>query len=136
MRQIIMNGLTNAVKYSNAPENGAIQVVVRASNDDVGGAQATTTHAAAASAEIGYVTVQPLPPFLCFEVLDCGPGLCGVDEKALFTDFAAPAFSGGSSFGTPPRRASNSHVGSSGVGLPICSRCERAGQRGESDFMD
>ena len=29
VRQIVANGLTNAVKYSNAPVNGAIRVVLR-----------------------------------------------------------------------------------------------------------
>ena len=92
------NGLTNAIKYSNAPVNGPIRVYVRTCV-----ASATTSGPREA---------------LHIDVLDHGEGLGDTDEATLFTDFAAA--------GSPrrPLPAARSHgVGSSGVGLPICARC-------------
>ena len=129
-----MNGLTNAIKYSNAPENGPIQVLVRACNEDAAGSaahtpQAMTSVEVAAAGSATEPPPSPPPRFLCFEVLDRGLGLCGIDESVLFTDFAAPMLPStvaSSSHGTLTRRPSELHVGSSGVGLPICWRCVAA----------
>ena len=126
VRQIIMNGLTNAVKYSNAPENGAITVMVHtgplaaAAGDDIPPPPNTTGTSAIA------VAVRPPPrreQWLFIDVLDHGPGLQGVDEKLLFSDFAAPVQLARSSLHSTHGTSDAFHVGSSGVGLPICSRC-------------
>jgi signal transduction histidine kinase len=121
VRQIVMNGLTNAVKYSNAPENGPIRVVVGASVDAVALEFALLDNTPGAS--------QP-QQWVYFDVLDRGAGLGGTNEAILFTDFAAPT-SVTSIHSTHTRESmhgssSDVHVGSSGVGLPICSRCVRA----------
>ena len=120
VRQIVMNGLTNAVKYSNAPENGAIRVVLRtcaAQGIQIDAAAPATTPAAAARH-------QELQRLLCVEVLDRGPGLRGLCERVLFTDFGAPTVTTG---GGSARYADRVvRIGSSGVGLPICHRYERA----------
>ena len=126
VRQIIMNGLTNAVKYSNAPENGAITVMVHtgplaaAAGDDIPPPPNTTGTSAIA------VAVRPPPrreQWLFIDVLDHGPGLQGVDEKLLFSDFAAPVQLARPSLHSTHGTSDGFHVGSSGVGLPICSRC-------------
>jgi CheY-like chemotaxis protein len=115
VRQIVMNGLTNAVKYSNAPENGPIRVAVSAGLDEEA--------PAARGAAVVPMASSPLQHWLFVDVLDHGPGMGGVDENVLFTDFAAA---------TPVHHpmlhsshGNDYHVGSSGVGLPICSRCAR-----------
>jgi signal transduction histidine kinase len=135
VRQIIMNGLTNAAKYSNPPLNGAIRVVasIEIQFDDVdqvpaglrdsfrrgnrgklsGAPRATTTAVAAYSGTVPDAE-SPRQSWLCIDVLDCGPGLQGVSEKVIFTDFACPVM-----MSPVPN---NNHVGSSGVGLPICAR--------------
>lgn len=135
VRQIIMNGLTNAAKYSNPPLNGAIRVVASIEHqfDDVdqvpaglrgsfrrgnrgklsGAPRATTTAVAAYSGTVPDAE-SPRQSWLCIDVLDCGPGLQGVSEKVIFTDFACPVM-----MSPVPN---NNHVGSSGVGLPICAR--------------
>ena len=143
-RQIIMNGLTNAVKYSNPRENGPIRIVVHvepgsiAGGDGHRGGSAHTVsgvdgrHAAysflsvsapvAMDVEVPGVSNQ----LLCIDVLDCGPGLGGVDEALLFSDFAAPVPLGTATVQASSHGGSNEfHVGSSGVGLPICSRYVR-----------
>ena len=133
VRQIVMNGLTNAAKYSDAPANGAIRVVVRVLPPD-DAVVAVTTRSLARSA----ATVQPtaaaaaFASTLCFDVLDCGAGLRGIDEETLVTEFAttrrgsryAAAHAAGGS-----QVAAAMHggvVGSSGVGLPLCRKCARA----------
>jgi signal transduction histidine kinase len=132
VRQIVMNGLTNAVKYSNAPENGPIQVVMRTYAP---GARSGGRGPGEAAATTGYVAVavqqastQPL--LLCVEVLDHGPGLRGLHESVLFTDFGAPtsevtAHAGHGRYSGTNRTV---RVGSSGVGLPICKRWVHAPQ--------
>jgi signal transduction histidine kinase len=118
VRQIVMNGLTNAVKYSNAPENGAIRVVVHTGEDDAGRANDTPHTAADGAAVVRFGPMSPPPRLLCIDVLDHGPGMRGVDEKVLFTDFLAPVVA------PQPQSLTAGHttVGSSGVGLPVCSR--------------
>jgi hypothetical protein len=111
VRQIIMNGLTNAVKYSNAPVNGPIAVVVSARDD----ADATL---ADSPATLSAVSIHPAPEFICFDVLDRGPGLGGLSDDVFFADFLAPV----TSVAATSHSKSTIHVGSSGVGLPICSR--------------
>ncbi len=134
VRQIVMNGLTNAVKYSNAPDNGPIQVVMRTyavppgavehgSGDaaHTSDAAAATTGSAALAVHQGLTSMQPL--LLCVEVLDHGPGLRGLNESVLFTDFAAPT-SDVTNHGNQGRYRTTDavRVGSSGIGLPICKR--------------
>ena len=82
LRQIIVNGLTNAIKYAGA---GASCICVAARRD----ARAAT---------------------ITFSVIDDGDGLpAGVSEEELFTDFNG---------------AGAKMAGSSGLGLPICCRCD------------
>ena len=110
VRQVVCNGLTNAIKYSNAPLNGAIRVCVRARMDSPPQAAPGRTAAVPGPAARAQ--------WLCIDVLDCGEGLGDLEgeEATLFTDFAA-AVTKGVGVGAP--RA----IGSSGVGLPICARC-------------
>jgi hypothetical protein len=132
VRQIIMNGLTNAIKYSNAPANGPIQVVARICSKPVVVLPESTVVLATANYTGG---VTPLRQLLCIDVLARGPGLCGIDESVLFVDFAAPVID--SSHGTAMVLTTGStitnRVGSSGVqfvgGVPAraCScRCQGA----------
>ena len=124
VRQIVMNGLTNAIKYSNAPENGAILVCVRADEDDAG-AMVNPVRAAARRASAVVHAGVPPRALLCIDVLDHGHGLGGVDESAMFSDFAAP-LGVNSGIGQDPQ--TGFRVGSSGVGLPVCFRCARMRQ--------
>ena len=114
VRQIVTNGLTNAIKYSNAAANGAIRVLLhtgatRESRDTAGVTLDQSTSAAA-----------PPPAYLFIDLLDRGPGLRGTTEAVLFQDFFAPI--------THPHEVIQQssrnlvHVGSSGVGLPVCAR--------------
>jgi signal transduction histidine kinase len=93
LRQIIMNGLTNAVKYSSASATGIVVSV------------ATTAD--------GMIT---------FSITDDGRGLPpGVTSAALFQDFNAIVSSPGTAAASPgseKRRV----VQSTGLGLPICNR--------------
>jgi hypothetical protein len=114
VRQIIMNGLTNAVKYSNAPTNGAIRVVVRACPVE--------SDAAAIATDDVVAPAVTLPRLLCFDVLDRGPGLRGLDESVLFKDFLAPV-AASETTSSASRKHDRIRVGSSGVGLPVCARC-------------
>ncbi len=119
VRQILTNGLTNAIKYANAPETGPIRVAVgvveapgrgfaspRLSRGSGSGAGAATTGGAA-------------PRWLCFEVIDQGPGLRGLSEAVMLVDFLAPVR--GAAPETGDARAAI-RIGSSGVGLPVCAR--------------
>jgi hypothetical protein len=127
VRQIIMNGLTNAVKYSNAPENGAIRVVLRVCDDVAAGPASASAPHAATRAALVVAAADPaaarahMVHWLCFAVVDHGPGLRGVGEDKLFTDFLAPITTHDTHACTPV--AGSIHVGSSGVGLPVCARC-------------
>ena len=119
VRQIVMNGLTNAIKYSRAGVDGAIRVVVRVE----------TAVAAAVDGSGGIIgrssgcgpSVPASGAWLCIDVLDRGPGMRGVAEHLLFADFAAPL-----SFASLPEPAAVSSrvvpVGSSGIGLSICAK--------------
>ncbi len=127
MRQIVMNGLTNAIKYSNAAVNGAIRVVAcirSANNTDINDSRGSGSRdgGAAAGSRGGAgsrVTLPPAQQWLVIQVLDRGPGLRGMNEKTMFTDFsAAPTVTT-----TAPQDYGKTQVGSSGVGLPICARC-------------
>ena len=147
VKQIIMNGLTNAVKYSNAPANGAVCIVV-GTCDDLGRPYSPRGHpgAAASNAAVGTGTMpatmstglptagskvsEPAQKWLCIDVLDQGQGLRGVEESVLFVDFLAPITPTfvGAAPGTVAAAAHHIHVGSSGVGLPVCAKCvEKAG---------
>ncbi len=129
VRQIVMNGLTNAIKYANAPANGAIRIVVSTHRDYSAGdpnlrrkggrrsCSCTRREAAATTASAMY-TGGPVE-WLCIDVLDRGPGLRGIGEAALFTDFGAPVV--GRNANTNP--SNPVVVGSTGIGLPICGRC-------------
>jgi hypothetical protein len=114
VRQIITNGLTNAVKYSNAPENGAIRVVARVSSKAASPAPPDAPGGGHASVSIGNSA-----SCLLLEVLDCGHGLRGVAEDVLLKDFLAPTTATGDAI---EPGGSLMHVGSSGVGLPVCGR--------------
>ncbi len=103
LRQIILNGLTNSVKYASASATGivvsvAITPAAAITPDTPGGGGA------------GSIT---------FSVTDDGAGLpAGVTAEMLFQDFNAVS-----------KAASNSRVQSTGLGLPICNRlghCARA----------
>ena len=109
VRQIVMNGLTNAVKYSNAPANGPIRIAVHTCANEAQ-PQAFPTHARTPAPG----TMEPR--WLIFDVLDCGPGLRGVTESVLFADFTAP-------IGVHMASEGSFRIGSSGVGLPVCARC-------------
>ena len=142
MRQIIMNGLTNAVKYSNAPANGAIRILV-GTCDDLGRPYSPRGHpgAAASNAEVGTGTMpatmstglptagsiflEPAQKWLCIDILDHGQGLRGLDESVMFVDFLAPVAPSraGISPTTVAASAHPIHIGSSGVGLPVCAKC-------------
>ena len=144
VRQIVMNGLTNAIKYSNPRQNGPIRVAVsvqrgepqggagpRAAGPRAAGAdQRTLLAAPAPAAAAAAVTPVGASEWLVIDVLDRGPGLRGLQEKTLFTDFAAPTTEGTrtrvsvvpSSPSSPSPTGRSNPVGSSGVGLPICAR--------------
>ena len=114
-----MNGLTNAVKYSNAVENGAIQVVVSLCTDETPSRPSPTTRVSFARVPRSQIAVF-VPPqlMLCIDVLDRGPGLCGLSETVAFADFMAPVVAP-----VADEHAVNAlRVGSSGVGLPICDK--------------
>ena len=121
VRQILTNGLTNAVKYAAPSMMGPIRVVCglrssghstvqqqqqRRSSVDAG---AHDTRPPTCNGENH--TVSPFRDVVTIEVLDCGPGLRGQTEATLFADFAA---------NIPSTRTG--HVGSSGLGLAICNR--------------
>ncbi len=127
VRQIVMNGLTNAVKYSNAPVNGPIRVVVSVCDDAATGSGGGGGGSGSGSAQSGSVIIAlaadaGAPPrgLLCFDVLDRGQGLGGLSDEALFVDFLAPVGLSTNHNTTAPQ--AGFHVGSSGVGLPICAR--------------
>ena len=95
LRQIILNGLTNSVKYASASATGIVVSVAitpaAITPDTPGGGGA------------GSIT---------FSVTDDGAGLpAGVTAEMLFQDF-----------NTVSKAASNSRVQSTGLGLPICNR--------------
>ncbi len=146
VKQIIMNGLTNAVKYSNAPANGAVRIAIHvesavAAVAAVGRGSRSTrppdtrSRVAAAgpravrapgetTATGPGVAADAAAPWLVIEVLDRGPGLRGVNEDVLFVDFLAPVVQGGTPYRKPTADTqSGIHIGSSGVGLPVCARC-------------
>ncbi len=138
VRQIVMNGLTNAIKYSNPRQNGPIRVAVSVQRGEpqggagprAAGADQRTLLAAPAPAAAAAVTPVGASEWLVIDVLDRGPGLRGLQEKTLFTDFAAPTTEGTrtrvsvvpSSPSSPSPTGRSNPVGSSGVGLPICAR--------------
>jgi CheY-like chemotaxis protein len=96
VRQIVTNGLTNAVKYAHPGTfGGPIHVFVSLRDAPLGAAGAV------ASTSSG----------VAIEVIDTGPGLRGQTESALFADFGAAV---------PTTRTGA--VGSSGLGLAICNR--------------
>ncbi len=80
-----MNGLTNAIKYSNAQENGPIIVrLVVSCHDNDGSLDAITTITGAGTATRlstpGYQQQQQL---LCIDVLDCGLGIQDLVPEGL-----------------------------------------------------
>ena len=95
VRQIVTNGLTNALKYAPPGVWGPVRVVVRRA----------AAHGTAAAAGPSHISI---------EVLDAGPGLRGQSEEVLFADFASHV---------PATRTGA--VGSSGLGLAICNRMAR-----------
>ena len=127
VRQIITNGLTNAIKYAAPSVHGPIRVLcavtsqhglhVAAPPSRDGGNQMSAGAAGASSASRA----------LTIEVLDSGPGLRGQSESTLFADFAA----------TVPETRTGA-VGSSGLGLAICNRMARllGGELHLSDRVD
>ena len=96
VRQIVTNGLTNALKYAAPATYGPLRVVCAA------GPAAGGSDTAAG------------PGAVLIEVLDSGLGLQGQTEESLFEDFAAHV---------PTSRTGA--VGSSGLGLAICNRMAR-----------
>ncbi len=115
VRQIVTNGLTNAVKYGAPTKFEPIRVVARA-------AAAAAARQSGAGDRHDHDDLQPSS--LTVEVIDCGPGLCGQTEDAMFADFAAHV---------PATRTGA--VGSSGLGLAICNRMARL-LGGELHVMD
>jgi hypothetical protein len=114
VRQIVMNGLTNAIKYAPPGRHGPI--VVRCDVRSAGGGDAT--HGNAPPAPDAHATVHAVPPagqVVAIQIVDCGPGLQGQTEATLFADFAAHV----------PAAAGARSVGSSGLGLAICNRLSR-----------
>ncbi len=109
VRQIVTNGITNAIKYGNAAVSGPIRVSLRVQSARVeprvdGGASS--------------VTIDGGTHYLSICVEDGGPGLRGLTDAVLYKDFYAPVRSVGTG-----SSAKGIHVGSSGVGLPVCTRC-------------
>ena len=99
VRQIVTNGLTNAVKYAPPATCGPIRVVCRVRPPP--------------TASLG-PDAPTAPRMLSIDVLDGGPGLRGQTEDALFADF-----------GSVVPTARTGAVGSSGLGLAICNRLAR-----------
>lgn len=142
LRQILANGLSNAVKYARA--SAPVLVSVRLSDGRATAAAAAApsaddmAHERAGAAEPGdcFSTVTMHSPVaaphrsssccahLLIEVLDTGGGLRGVPEETLFSDFAAIGGGGGVGEAAAAAAARNGRmvIGSSGLGLPIIAR--------------
>ena len=119
VRQIVVNGLTNAMKYAPPATRGAILVVccVRHSfgwsvaSRDEGGVRAGGGGGGGGGGgleDAGHISI---------EVIDCGPGLHGQSERELFQDFGSAA--------PVAHTGAVSAVGSSGLGLAISKRMSR-----------
>lgn len=98
LRQVLTNGLSNAMKYGRACSGSPVVVRVRCTAADGG---------------------EDDRQWLLFEILDGGPGLQGLTEETLFSDFAVAATA------IDPARLGARSIGSSGLGLPIIARLAR-----------
>lgn len=114
-----MGGVSDALRRLGARASADALPPVTASSDGVerGGSAKSTDLDARES--VAHSTTGGAPAILCCEVVDTGVGLRGTKASTLFQPFRQVA----PSAAVPEQHASrgeNSHVRSSGLGLPIC----------------